>query len=93
MLPGEISLRCTRGYCRTTPLFGSFEHREETIKENMAKMPEMIAEYRRSVYELREKTRAKKKLSEEDEYLYATGQKDMMSKQTKKVEKKKWRKK
>ena len=56
-------------------------------------MPEMIAEYRRSVYELREKTRAKKKLSEEDEYLYATGQKEMMSKQTKKVEKKKWRKK
>lgn len=59
----------------------------------MAKMPEMIDEYRKSVRELREKTRAKKKLSEEDEYLYATGQKELLSQQAKKAEKKKQRKK
>ena len=70
-----------------------FNYRQEIIKENMAKMPEMIAAYRKSVYELREKTKAKKKLSEEDEYLYATGQKELVSQKTKKAEKKKWRKK
>lgn len=75
------------------PLWFFPKRRQEIIKENMAKMPEMIAEYRRSVYELREKTRAKKKLSEEEEYLYATGQKEMMSRQPKKSDKKKWHRK
>lgn len=52
-----------------------FSHtfRKARIAENMRKMPEMIADYRKKVYELRAKT--KKKPSEEDNYLLATGKK------------------
>ena len=39
----------------------------------MKKMPQMIADYRKQVYELRAKT--KKKRTEEEEYLLATGKK------------------
>ena len=47
--------------------------RQIRIKENMKKMPQMIADYRKQVYELRAKT--KKKRTEEEEYLLATGKK------------------
>ena len=36
-------------------------------------MPQLVAEYRQKVYELRAKTREKKQRSEEHRYLVATG--------------------
>ena len=36
-------------------------------------MPQMIADYRKKVDELRKKTREKKRRSEEQQYLIATG--------------------
>lgn len=45
------------------------------IEENMRKMPEMIANYRKSVHELRAKTREKKQHSEEMKYHIAIGKK------------------
>ena len=39
----------------------------------MRQMPQMIAEYRKKVEELRKKTRAKKQRTEEQRYLIATG--------------------
>lgn len=49
--------------------------RQQTIKENMRKMPEMIANYRKAMYELRAKTREKKQHSEEMKYHIAIGKK------------------
>ena len=46
-------------------------YRLARIEDNMKRMPQMIDEYRKKVYELREKTR--KKRTEEQEYLLATG--------------------
>ena len=43
------------------------------IEDKMKAMPEMVADYRRSRQELREKTRKAKQRSEEDTYLIATG--------------------
>ncbi len=40
----------------------------------MRKMPEMIAEYRKSRRELREKTRKSKEKSAQEKYFIATGQ-------------------
>lgn len=39
----------------------------------MRQMPQMIADYRKKVDELRKKTREKKQRSEEQQYLIATG--------------------
>ena len=39
----------------------------------MRQMPQMIADYRKKVDELRQKTREKKRRSEEQQYLIATG--------------------
>ena len=39
----------------------------------MRQMPQMIADYRKQVAELRKKTREKKQRSEEEQYLIATG--------------------
>lgn len=41
------------------------------IKDNMRQMPEMVADHRKKVIELRQKTR--KTETEEEEYLLATG--------------------
>ena len=51
----------------------TYNTRQSVIEENMRKMPEMIAEYRKRIYELREKTR--KNRTEEEDYLLATGKK------------------
>lgn len=48
-----------------------FSHRQAQIEENMRLMPQMIADYRKKIYELRQKTR--KIRTEEEEYLLATG--------------------
>ena len=45
------------------------------IEENMRNMPQMIADHRKKVRELREQARKKKTKSEEEIYLLATGQK------------------
>lgn len=47
--------------------------RQRQIEENMHQMPQMIADYRKKVEELRKKTRAKKQRTEEQQYLIATG--------------------
>ena len=39
----------------------------------MRNMPQMVADYRKKVYELRQKTRQKKQRSDEETYLIATG--------------------
>ena len=39
----------------------------------MRQMPQMIADYRKKVEELRKKTRAKKQRTDEQKYLIATG--------------------
>lgn len=49
--------------------------RQAMIAENMQKMPQMIEDYRKRVYEIRETNRKKKERSEQEEYLLATGQK------------------
>ena len=41
----------------------------------MQKMPQMIADYRKRIYEIRETARKKKQVSEQEEYLRATGKK------------------
>ena len=41
----------------------------------MAKMPQMLADYRKKVQDLREATRKKNRRTEEEEYLVATGKK------------------
>jgi len=48
-------------------------YRQRQIEENMRNMPQMVADYRKKVYELRLKTRQKKERSEEETYLIATG--------------------
>ena len=53
----------------------SFSFRQAKIAENMQKMPQMIADYRRKMHELRDATRKKQQRTEEEEYLLATGKK------------------
>ena len=48
-------------------------YRQKQIEENMRNMQQMVADYRKKVYELRHKTRQKKQRSDEETYLIATG--------------------
>ena len=47
--------------------------RQKQIEENMRNMPKLVADYRKKVEELRQKTRQKKQRSDEETYLIATG--------------------
>ena len=47
--------------------------RQKTIEENMRRMPQMVADYRKQRKELREATRTSKEKTEEEKYLLATG--------------------
>ena len=55
------------------PLAFYLPYRQRRIEENMRQMPQMIADYRKKVEEVRRKTREKKQRSEEQQYLIATG--------------------
>ena len=49
--------------------------RKAAISDNMAKMPQMIADYRKKVHDQREAIRKKNRRTEEEEYMLATGKK------------------
>lgn len=57
----------------TNAYISTCTYRQKQIEENMRNMPQMVADYRKKVYELRQKTRQKKQRSDEETYLIATG--------------------
>ena len=61
------------GYYTHTSLVVVSSYRQRTIEQNMQRMPQMVAEYRKQRRELREAMRRKKERTEEEKYLLATG--------------------
>lgn len=60
-----------RFYIHTISFFAY--NRKKTIEENMRRMPQMIADYRKKRRELREATRKAKEKTDEQKYLLAIG--------------------